>query len=92
MPINTDELWSRIKSNEGEVITTKMKKKLKYRVEEEIVHWEPLERSQNSLWKQSKKQIMLCINARQQGLGPSKWPGTATSYKWALLNDESIWP
>ena len=92
MTINTDELWFRIKSNEGEVITTITGKKLKYRVEKEIVFWEPLEPSQNSLWKQSKKQIMLCIDARQKGRRPSEWPGTARSYKWALLNDESIWP
>ena len=90
--MDTELLWALIKKHQGKVIYTTWNKRLTYSVKEDVVEWQPLEPSLKRPWNQSKKEIMLCVDARQRGLGPGDWPGTATSYKWALLNDESIWP
>lgn len=38
-----------------------------------------------------EKKICKCIEARNLNYPPGEYPGTARSYKWALLNHQSIW-
>ena len=70
---------------------TKRNKRLTFRIENDKIIWMPIENEQLNLFSQSKKQICACLNSRLINLGPSKYPGTAQSYKWALLNDKEIW-
>jgi hypothetical protein len=50
-----------------------------------------MENTQITLFRQRRLSICNSIPARQNNLGPSMYPGTAASYKWALLNDPKIW-
>ena len=70
---------------------TGMRKAVKYKVEDDIVIWIPIEGTQKTLYNQRKKQICACLESRRLGKGPTEYPGTAQSYKWALLNNENIW-
>lgn len=54
MLIDTNELWTRITKNQGQVIETKTGKKLKYEIDGEIIQWVPLEVTLNNPWNQSK--------------------------------------
>lgn len=86
-------IWNRIvdHSNNELVLTTVKGVKASYKVENELVVWLTIGSNQNVLYSQSKKQICNSLNARNLNYGPSKYPGTATSYKWALLNHPKIW-
>ncbi len=86
-------VWERIllHAKEQIILLTKRRKKLTYKIENDYVIWIPSGPHQNVLYNQSKKQICDSINARNLDYNPSQYPGTATSYKWALLNHESIW-
>ena len=86
-------VWTRIidYSNRNSDLITKRGKTVKYKVEEDIVIWLPTERTQKKLYNQSKKQICACLESRRLGRGPSRYPGTAQSYNWALLTNENIW-
>jgi hypothetical protein len=86
-------IWKRIliNSNQQIVLTTKRGIEVTYKVENDFVVWIPISPNQNVLYNQSKKQICDSLIARSLNHGPSQYPGTATSYKWALLNHPSIW-
>ena len=58
---------------------------------DEKIIWIPKEATQHNLYPQSKKEICKCIEARAKNYLTSNYPGTARSYKWALLNHPSIW-
>jgi hypothetical protein len=85
-------LWQRIILNEGIELLLKAKKKsVKYQVKNDIITWIPIEETQKTLYSQSKTEIEKCINSRLKGQKTSIYPGTAQSYKWALLNDNRVW-
>jgi hypothetical protein len=86
-------VWERIllHAKKQIILLTKRGKKLTYTIENDYVIWIPLGSHQNVLYNQSKKQICASLNARNLNYNPSQYPGKATSYKWALLNHESIW-
>lgn len=86
-------VWERIidYSNHHSGLITKRGKTVDYTIDNDTVIWLPYERTQKKLYNQSKKQICACIEARRLGKGPSKYPGTAQSYKWAILNNAAIW-
>jgi hypothetical protein len=86
-------IWNRIVlcSKDKIVLTTIRGVQTTYNVEKELVIWQTIGPNQNVLYNQSKKQICNSLNARILNYGPSKYPGTATSYKWALLNHPKIW-
>lgn len=87
-----ENLWNRIVSNSGKLeLKTITNLELSYEVKDEKVIWIPKETTQHNLYPQSKKEICKCIEARTIKHPPSKYPGTARSYKWALLNHPSIW-
>jgi hypothetical protein len=86
-------VWSRIidYSKLHSDLVTKRGKTVKYNVEVDIVLWQSAYGTQNTLYKQSKVQIFACLESMRLGRGPTEYPGTAQSYKWALLNNENIW-
>lgn len=85
-------VWSRIVLNSGIIeLRTKRNFRLQYKVEGNKVMWIGLEMSMNNLFPQSKENICACLESRRTELNPSEYPGTATSYKWALLNHPEIW-
>lgn len=86
-------LWERIILNSLSItLTTKRGKILKYEVSNQnSIIWIPKEDTQHNLYTQSKQLILRCLQARIKNLSPSNYPGTATSYKWALLNHHNIW-
>ena len=86
-------VWERIllHAKKQIILLTKRGKKLTYTIENDYVIWIPLGPHQNVLYNQSKKQICASIDARSLNYSPSQYPGTATSYKWALLNHKNIW-
>ena len=86
-----DCIWQRIIFNKGITIILKGRKKVSYRINGLDVEWVSMENSQNILFTQSREEICISINSREANLGPSGYPRTATSYKWALLNDPRIW-
>lgn len=85
-------VWERILENSNKIeLTTKTNRRLKYRIEGNLIIWIPLEETMKKLYNQNKSTFSKCIEARKNNLGPSGYPGTAQSYKWALLNHEAIW-
>lgn len=86
-----DCIWKRILNNQGIIISTIRNISLKYKVENEVIHWIPLEPNQHTLYPQSRVNILNCLLSRINELGPSQYPGTAQSYKWAILNNTNIW-
>lgn len=87
-----ENVWTRIVKNSGKIeLKTIRGQCLKYKIDGNIVHWIGLEPTMNNLFHQSKENIIACFDARRKGLTPSMYPGTAPSYKWALLNHPMIW-
>ena len=85
-------VWERILENSNKIeLTTKTDRRLKYRIEGNLIIWIPLEETMKKLYNQNKSTFSKCIEARRENLRPSDYPGTAQSYKWALLNHEAIW-
>ena len=84
-------VWQRILNNQGETLTLKLDKEVSYKIEGNIIIWLSMEPTQRVLFKQRRISICNSIPSRQNNFGPSRYPGTATSYKWALLNDDRIW-
>ena len=86
-------IWERILlcSKKQIILTTKKGISVTYKIESNVLVWVPLGPKQNVLFNQNKKQICASLTARNFNLTPSRYPGTARSYKWALLNHESIW-
>jgi hypothetical protein len=85
-------IWNRIVSNSGSLtIYTKRGLALKFEVINEVVNWIPLELTLSNPYSQSKTEILKCLEPRSNSLKTSSYPGTAQSYKWALLNSNSIW-
>lgn len=82
----------RILENSNKIeLTTLRGKKLRYIVNDKIIHFIGISPSINKPLDQSIDDISMCIEARKNNLGPSEYPGRAQSYKWALLNHEAIW-
>ena len=60
-------------------------------IHDEKIIWLGEEPTMNNLYPQSKDNICRCLEYRNKNANPSSYPGTATSYKWALLNNDKIW-
>jgi hypothetical protein len=86
-----DCIWQRLIENQETVFTLKGGKNVSYKIVGQYVAWISMENTQRILFRQKRLSICNSIPARQNNLGPSMYPGTATSYKWALLNDSRIW-
>jgi hypothetical protein len=86
-----DCIWQRLIENQGTEFTLKGGKNVSFKIEGQYVDWIPMENTQITLFRQRRLSICNSIPARQNNLGPSMYPGTAASYKWALLNDPKIW-
>lgn len=86
-------IWERIKINSTKklILTTMRGLKLSYKVKNDEVIWIPKSPNQKTLFNQSKTQICASLRARNLNYGSSTYPGTAQSYKWALLNHDAIW-
>ena len=84
-------VWQRIIANQGEEILTTRELRLSYKVQNDTVFWLPLEVTLKTPYRQSKAEILKCIDNRKKKDKQGKYPGTATSYKWALLNSPKIW-
>ncbi|PKO98525.1 MAG: hypothetical protein CVU13_10225 [Bacteroidetes bacterium HGW-Bacteroidetes-8] len=87
-----ESVWKRIVSN-SEIIelNTITGLRLSYKVDVDNIVWIGKEPTMRTLYRQSRKTICACFDARNRNLSPSQYPGTATSYKWALLNHPKIW-
>lgn len=86
-----DCIWQRLIENQGEIFHLAGGKNVSYRITGNNLEWISIEPTHNVLFPQSRDNICDSINARINNFGPSNYPGTATSYKWALLNDDQIW-
>ena len=87
-----ENIWNRIVANSNQIVLkTKRGLQLKYEVRDKKVFWIPMEDTMNTLFPQSDTEICNCLMNRRLNLNPSEYGGTATSYKWALLNHPSIW-
>jgi len=86
-----DCVWQRVVKNQGAVLRLKFEKEISYKIEGDIIIWLSMEPTQRVLFRQRRISICNSIPSRQNNFGPSRYPGTATSYKWALLNDDRIW-
>ena len=88
-----DELWKRIVKNEGKILSmSRQPGNISYEViNNDTVVWGKKSETQKNLFDQSRNEICKCIEARRKNLGVGQYPGTAASYKWALLNDSDIW-
>ncbi|MDB4682653.1 hypothetical protein OAE89_01145 [Crocinitomicaceae bacterium] len=88
-----DELWKRIVKNKGKTLNmSRQPGKIKYNViDNDTVVWIEQSETQKNLFEQSRNEICKCIEPRRNNLGVGQYPGTAASYKWALLNDPEIW-
>jgi hypothetical protein len=86
-------VWKRIVqySNENPSLLTKRNLQLSYKIHNERIIWLGEEPTMNNLYPQTKSNICDCLHLRINNANPSSYPGTATSYKWALLNNENIW-
>ena len=84
-------IWQRLIENQGTAFTLMRGKNVSYKIVGQYVAWISMEDTQRILFKQKRLSICNSIPAHQNNLGPSMLPGTATSYKWALLNDPRIW-
>jgi hypothetical protein len=86
-----DCIWQRLIENQGEIFHLAGGKNISYQITGNNLEWTSIEPTHNVLFPQSRDNICDSINARINNFGPSRYQGTATSYKWALLNDERIW-
>ena len=88
-----DELWKRIVKNQKVILSmSRHPGTISYKVvNNDTVKWIKQSETERILIKQSRNEICKCIEARRENLGVSQNPGTAASYKWALLNDPRIW-
>ena len=86
-------VWKRIVQygNENPFLFTKTNRRLSYKIHDEKIIWLGEEPTMNNLYPQSKDNICRCLEYRNKNANPSSYPGTATSYKWALLNNDKIW-
>lgn len=87
-----ESIWKRIVSSSEQIeLRTKRGRRLQYKIVGDTVIWIGLETTMKNLVNQSKGEIEKCLESRMMNLNPSEYPGTAPSYKWALLNHPSIW-
>ena len=89
-----DELWKRIVKNKKAILSmSRHPGTISYTVinNDTTVQWEEQSETQRNLIKQHRNEICKCIEARRKNLAVGQYPGTAASYKWALLNDPRIW-
>ena len=86
-----DCIWQRLIENQGTAFTLIRGKNVSYKIVGQYVAWISMEDTQWILFKQKRSSICNSIPSRQNNFRPSRYPGTATSYKWALLNDPRIW-
>jgi hypothetical protein len=86
-----DCVWQRVVKNQGAVLRLKFQKQISYKIEKNMIVWLSMESTQRVLFRQRRISICNSIPSRQNNFVPSRYPGTATSYKWALLNDDRIW-
>ncbi len=84
------QLWQNILANQGKPIRLKGGKYVTFETRGMRVVWKAMEPTQRNLYPQTLQQIMACVPARIGECGPSSYPGTAKSYKFALLNSV-IW-
>jgi len=84
-------LWKRITENQRCIFRLKRGRLISYQTIGSYVEWITVEATQEILFKQSRESVCESINARINNCRPSDYPGTAKSYKWALLNDNRIW-
>jgi hypothetical protein len=84
-------IWQRLIENQGGVFRLARGREVSYRLIGNTLEWIPVEITHNVLYPQSRDNICESINARLNNFSPSNYPGTAKSYKWALLNDSRIW-
>ncbi|RVU25059.1 hypothetical protein EOJ36_08625 [Sandaracinomonas limnophila] len=85
-------VWNRIVLNSEKItIHTKRGLALKYKANKNTVEWIPMVHTLNVPYNQNKSEIFKCFEARKDNNSPSNYPGTAQSYKWALLNNKEIW-
>ena len=87
-----DEIWERIVNNQKAILSmSRHPGTISYIIDNDTVKWIEQSKTQNNLIDQSRNEICKCIEARKKNLGVGQYPGTAPSYKWALLNDSRIW-
>lgn len=86
-----DCIWQRLIENQGGIFLLSGGKNVSYSILGNNLEWITIETTQDILFPQNRENICESINARINNFGPSNYPGTATSYKWALLNDPRIW-
>jgi hypothetical protein len=86
-----DCIWHRLIKNQGGIFRLARGRQVSYRIIANHVEWITIESTQEILFTQSRENICESITARINNLSPSNYPGTAKSYKWALLNDSRIW-
>ena len=87
-----DEIWERIVNNQEAILSmSRHPGTISYIIDNDTVKWIKQRETQKNLIDQSRNEICKCIEARRKNLGVGQYPGTAASYKWALLNDPRIW-
>ena len=86
-------IWKRIVQygNKQPSLLTKRNRRLSYTIRNENIIWIGEEPTMNNLYPQSQNDICRCLEYRSRNANPSTYPGTATSYQWALLNNDNIW-
>ena len=84
-------IWQRLIKNQGGIFHLARRRQVSYRIIGNNVEWITIESTQEILFTQSRENICESITARINNFSPSNYPGTAKSYKWALLNDDRIW-
>jgi hypothetical protein len=84
-------LWKRITENQRCIFRLKRGRLISYNIIGNNVEWIIVEATQEILFKQSRESVCESMKARINNCRPSDYPGTAKSYKWALLNDKRIW-
>jgi hypothetical protein len=84
-------IWQRLIENQGGIYRLAEGKEVSYHLKSNTLEWIPVETTHNVLYPQSRESFCESITARINNLSPSNYPGTAKSYKWALLNDPRIW-
>jgi hypothetical protein len=86
-----DCIWQRLIFNQEGIFRLARGRQVSYRIIGNNLNWISIETTQDVLFTQSRENICESINARINNHSPSNYPGTAKSYKWALLNDQRIW-
>ena len=84
-------IWQRLIENQGSIFLLAGGKNVSYSILGNNLEWVYIEPTQDILYSQSRENIYGSINARLNNFSPSNYPGSAKSYKWALLNDSRIW-